>query len=138
MSGLDPVAVFGLVIAAWIGFQVWMRRRARSLQGQPAPALEGPLGAAVKGDALLFFHSPGCAPCRAMRPHVEALAASDPRVHSLDVQHHMAAARAFSLLGTPTTIAVRQGQVVAVKVGAVPPAGLGALLARLDDGAALD
>ena len=119
------------VVVGFVVLQLWMRSRATALRGSSAPELRGALGEAVRGDALLFFHSPGCAPCRAMHPQVQELAEQDPRVHSVDVMDHPEAAQAFGLMGTPTVIAVRSGQVQEVKVGAMSNAALREMLASL-------
>ena len=118
-------------VGGFVALQIWMRRKATALQGTPAPQLQGALGAAVRGDALLFFHSPGCAPCRAMHPQVLEMAVDDARVHSVDVMQNMEAAQAFGLMGTPTVVAVRAGQVQQVKVGALSNAALREMLEGL-------
>ena len=123
---------FLLAVAAIFGAKLWMRNRSSALQGKQAPKLAGPLGEAVRGDALLFFHSPGCAPCRAMHPQVDELAQTDTRVHSVDVAQNMQAAQAFGLMGTPTVIAVRGGSVHRVQIGAMSNAALREMLAELD------
>ncbi|MED5370806.1 MAG: thioredoxin family protein [Myxococcota bacterium] len=120
-----------LAVGGFIGLQIWMRRRATALQGEPVPDIPGPLGDAVKGDALLFFHSPTCAPCRAMHPVVRELGAGDTRVHSVDVTRNMEAAQAFGLMGTPTVVAIRQGQVQRVQVGAMSASALREMLEEL-------
>jgi thioredoxin 1 len=126
-------ALFLLAVAAVFGAKLWMRSRSRALQGKQAPKLRGRLGEVASGDALLYFHSPGCAPCRAMAPQVEELAQTDQRVHSVDVAQTMEAAQAFGLMGTPTVIAIRNGKVQRVQIGAMSNAALREMLTELDD-----
>ena len=116
--GIVAVAV-GLVV----GLQLWLARQARALEGNQAPTVPG-----VEGDALYFFHSPTCAPCRAMEPAVHALAERDPRVHSIDVTQRLELARAFGVMATPTTISVKGGVVKQVRLGALPAAALEQML----------
>jgi thioredoxin-like negative regulator of GroEL len=66
-----------------------------------------------------------------MHPQVQEHAEMDPRVHSVDVAQNHQAAQAFGLMGTPTVIAVRAGQVQRVQVGAMSNAALRKMLADL-------
>lgn len=104
--------------------QFLAQRAARKSEGQPAPALPGELGDAVKGDVIVWFHAPGCAPCRAMKPTVEALG---DKARIIDVSQDMHTAQAFGVMATPTTVVIRAGQIAAVRVGAMSPSALAAL-----------
>lgn len=90
----------------------WTARRVGTEVG-PVPA---PYDLLVQGDVLLWFHSPTCAPCRAMRKDVDALTEVG-RVHPIDVTRNMEMVRALSVLSTPTTVRVTAGRVVDVKAG---------------------
>ena len=105
------IAALSLVALAWAP-QLWMRYRAAQTRGQQAP---------ISGNALLFFHSPTCAPCKAMRPSVEELAAERADVRLVDVTREPQVARAFQVMATPTTIVVRDGVVAEVRIGMVTP-----------------
>ncbi len=124
------VGVAALVAAA-VGFEAWARARLARTRGRPAPWPAGGLGEAVRGDALLYFHQPGCSKCRAMAPAIDALAHDDPRVRPVDVRRHPEAARAFQVMATPTVIAVRAGHVVDARVGALAEADLRQMLSAL-------
>ncbi|HHO49890.1 MAG TPA: thioredoxin [Deltaproteobacteria bacterium] len=128
------VVVLVCVLAALgvvLGLQAWARSRIAAQRGQHVPALPGPLGEAMRGDVLLFFHSPSCGPCRGMHAHLQPLAASDPRVQIVDVTRDTEAARAFKIMATPTVITVRGGLIEDTRIGAMPPGALDALLATL-------
>lgn len=120
-----------LGLATLVGLQLWMIRRSMALEGSDAPAVGGPLGDVIAGDALLFFHSPTCGPCRAMEPHVESLAARDPRVQSVDVTRNLEVARAFGIMATPTTLTVKGGKVASIRLGAMPAGALREMAASL-------
>lgn len=119
-----------LGILATLGFLYgvqWLTaRKARALEGQGVPELLIERGLA--DDGLLWFHSPTCGPCRAMQPHVEALAA-EGRAHIVDVSVTPEIAVACGVLGTPTTIAIADRRIVQVVPGVVPPAALEGMLA---------
>lgn len=124
------LAVLG-ALGAVLGLQAWVRSRAAALQGKRAPALPGALGEAVRADALLFFHSPSCGPCKRMHAHLAPLAGADPRIHLVDVTRDMDTARAFGIMATPTVIVVQGGLVQDARIGAMPPGAIDALLAAL-------
>jgi len=130
--GLAILAGIAVVFAGLIAVQGWMKMRLAAQQGQPAPALPGPLGQLVRGDALLFFHSPTCGPCKVMAPHVDRLAATDARVQSIDVSQQLDVARAFAVMATPTVVAVHDGVIIDTRVGMVPPGALRGLLPPIE------
>lgn len=119
--------VLGMVAMA-VAMQFAMSRAARASEGKLAPELDGPLGAAVKGDTLVWFHSPTCGPCRAMEPAVEALERSGQAI-IVDVSKRLDVAQAFGVMATPTTIRIRGGQIESVRTGMLRPEALAALLA---------
>lgn len=127
-TGLLVLGMAIVVLVLFVGAQAWLVHRARALEGESAPLVTGPLSEVVRGDALLFFHSPTCGPCRAMEPSVNALADRDPRVHSIDVTRDTEIARAFNVMATPTTMALRDGVVREVRIGALPMRALEAML----------
>lgn len=104
-----------LGLVGLLGAGQWMlARSARGLEGRPVPAdLQG---SEFDRNGLLWFHSPACAPCRTMAPHVERWVGNG-LVRPVDVFESPEVARAFGVLSTPTTVAVRDGQVVGVDVG---------------------
>lgn len=115
--------VVGLILMT--ATQIRMQRAAAKQIGRAAPPLpELP----AQGAALVWFHSPSCGPCRAMEPAVEAVAAEGAVVIPIDVTLRRADAYAWSVMATPTTIAVQNGQITASRVGALPKAALESML----------
>jgi len=131
MSFLSTTALVLLaVFVGFFGLQLFMVRRMRKQQGQPAPSLQGEAGARIKGGkpALFYFYSPACGACRSMTPVIRKLAGSGPGVFPVDVSQDLDTARSFGVMATPTTILVRGGVVEKVLVGAQPEATLQGLV----------
>jgi len=115
-----------LGVGALLLAQALAARAARAREGQPVGPLPAAWAHLAGADALLWFHSPRCGPCRAMRPAAEALAAAG-RLVPVDVTADLALAQALGVRATPTTVRLRAGMVVAVRLGALRAAELEAL-----------
>lgn len=85
------------------------------------------------GLALIDFTATWCPPCRAMSPHIDALAAEldgQVLVAKVDVDESPEAAERFRVMSIPAFLIFRDGEVVERIVGAVPP---GRLRARIEE-----
>ena len=82
---------------------------------------------------LVDFYADWCGPCKMMAPFVDELAAQyqgRALVAKVDTDKSQQATAPFGIRGIPTSIVFRDGAEVARQVGAVPKAGLEALLAK--------
>ena len=80
---------------------------------------------------LVDFTAAWCAPCRAIKPHVEALATSYAgrlRVGTLDVDANHDITTRFDIRSMPTLLMFKDGKVVGQLVGAVPRSKLEAFV----------
>lgn len=80
---------------------------------------------------LVDFYADWCGPCKMMAPYVEQLAKEQVGraiIAKVDTDRSRNAAAPFGIRGIPTTIVFRGGKEVGRQVGAVPKAGLQALL----------
>jgi len=71
---------------------------------------------------LVDFWAPWCGPCRVVAPVLEEIAGErdDLKIVKLNTDENQQTAAAFEVLSIPTLILFRNGQVAAMKVGALP------------------
>ena len=82
---------------------------------------------------LVDFTAVWCPPCRAIAPHVEAIAAkygARLRVGKCDTDGNPELSARFDIRSLPTLLVFKDGQVVGQIVGAVPRARIEALVER--------
>ena len=80
---------------------------------------------------LVDFYADWCGPCKMMAPYVDELAAryvGKALVAKVNTDHSQRAAAPFNIRGIPTTIVFKNGALLTQKAGAMPLAGLEALL----------
>ena len=76
---------------------------------------------------LVDFWAEWCAPCRAIAPAVEELAAQyqgQAKIGKLDVDHNQQVAMKFGIRSIPTLLIFKNGEVAEQIIGAVPKAQL--------------
>ncbi len=109
-----------IVIALFALFQGTIYLQAKKARGKPvadlgADALDLLEG---RGDALIYFYSPNCIPCRAMTPAVDELSNEFDGVIKVDVSQTPEPAIAFQVRATPTLVLIRNGSVADILLGA--------------------
>ncbi len=116
-----PFIVFG-IIALVFGAQLFIRHKAMQARGQSVSALHRVFpDLPAEERALVFCHSPGCAPCKAMLPQITGLAQSHPHVYTLDISQHLDLAKEIGIRATPTTLLIEDGSISQVLVGQKKP-----------------
>lgn len=86
------------------------------MRGKPAPDLAG-IVTGHQEQALIYFFSDACGMCKPMTPVIDRLSTEHRNVVKLDVARHLELARRFGVMGTPTTVLVRDGKVEQIWVG---------------------
>jgi thioredoxin 1 len=82
---------------------------------------------------LIDFSATWCAPCRAIAPFVDQVATEyegRAKVVAVDIDQSPAVARQYGIRGVPTLLVIKNGEVVAQQVGAVPKAHIAKMLDR--------
>ncbi len=82
---------------------------------------------------LVDFWAEWCGPCKAIAPHVEALAqeySGKARIYKVDVDQDPDIAVRFGVMNIPTLLLFKDGQVVDHMVGAEPKQKIAAMLDR--------
>ena len=117
------VKIIALLLLAFMALMfIWQWRsmqKAQQMIDRKAPdttTLDGDDPAPRK---VYFFHAQHCRPCRAVEPLVDQIRQQHPNLIKIDISQHVELARAFQVAGTPSFVAVENGIIRAVKLGAV-------------------
>ncbi|MCK5736163.1 MAG: thioredoxin family protein, partial [Spirochaetaceae bacterium] len=118
------------VVVLFFGFQKFMVFKMTRKKGKPAPELSGAQGKAIKNGktSLFYFYSPSCGACKSMTPVVEGYTKNNPRCFKVDISKDMNTARAFGVMGTPSTVMIEGGIIRDYLVGPKPLTELTQLL----------
>ncbi len=92
--------------------------KAKRMKGQDLPRLDGKFSKFKRGKGLIYFYSPTCKPCQAMKPIIDKLS-RDPKLKVLkvDVSQDTETPRIFGVMATPSTVLVKNGKIVDVLIG---------------------
>lgn len=122
--------LIGVFVAAFLAVNMLPLLRARRVEGAAAPDLGAILGERQRGQELLlvYFWSPSCGACRSITPFIDRLARERPDVVKVNIAEHIALARAFGVMATPTFARVRGGIVERLAIGAKSEPQIRALL----------
>ena len=108
-----------IVVAIIVLFQWSTYRMAKKSEGMDAPNTEVIDDGNLSNKKVYFFHSEKCGPCRAIKPMVEKLRQENKNLIMVDIMQYTDIARGFGVAATPSFVAVVNGVINEVKVGAV-------------------
>lgn len=110
------------ILLGLLVFWQWrMAGKARDIEGSPAPDTSSVDGELTAPARVYFFHASNCRPCKQMMPLVDELGHDFPNLIKVEISQNIGLARAFRVVGTPSFIAVRDGLVSEVRLGAADP-----------------
>jgi len=124
------ITVVIAIVVLFFGFQKFMVFKMTRKKGKPAPELSGVHGKAIKNGkaSLFYFYSPSCGACKSMTPVVSGYTKNNPRCFKVDISKDMTTARAFGVMGTPSTVVIEDGIIRDFFVGPRPVSELTQLL----------
>ncbi len=125
------ISILVVIVALFVGMQLFMRLKMMLKKGKSAPEVDGKAGRLVSnGDKVLFyFYSPGCRACIPMTPVIKNIAKKNRNVFPVDISKDMATAQKFGVMGTPSTVLVEAGKIKEFLVGFQPEDKVRALVA---------
>lgn len=110
--------VFGLLLLMQVSFRLrgWLKK------GKPVPEVGGKLGTQIKrgGKLVAYFYSPTCSACRTQEKNLAQVQEKFSSIIKVNVARDMDAARAFGVMGTPTTVIIEKGVIKNYFVGITP------------------
>ena len=119
-AALKIIALLFVLLMALMFIWQWRnQRKAQQMVDRPAPdtsTVDSDINAAKK---VYFFHAHHCRPCRAIEPLVDEVRAQHSNLIKVEISQHIELARAFQVAGTPSFVAVEDGFIKAVRLGAV-------------------
>jgi len=111
---MEILKIFLIGVAATVlvmfGLQLLVRWKAGRMVGREVRGFGN--------EAILYFYSPNCGACKKMNPVIETLS-KKARVKRVDVSDRkgLEMAKEFGVMGTPTTVVVKEGKIKKVFVG---------------------
>lgn len=121
-----PLALIALLTL----LQIYIRFSARFMKGKALPQLVGVVDESLlaRGKFVIYFSSAYCQPCREMAPMIDRLGKETGGLVKLDAMAHGELATSLRARGAPAFVAVENGKVAAVHLGAMSEARLRTLL----------
>lgn len=101
---IGVIAIF-LLMQLLVKFKGWQKR------GKAAPEIDSPLGNAIKkGNKLIaYFYSPTCRACKTQEKYLPKLERKTDAIYRINAAKDAKIATAFGIMGTPTTIIIKNG-----------------------------
>jgi len=125
VKGIYSVIFFVIVgfVSVFLLMQAYVRLKAWRFRGRFAPKVNGSLGKAMAKypRLIVYFYSPSCGACRIQESYWPEVEKRFRPIIRVDVRKQMDVARAFGVMGTPTTVIIQKGRITGYFVGIVPP-----------------
>ena len=118
---MSPILITILIIfSAFLLFQLWGYIKSKKSVGSEILYSEIEDGFVEKlkdKKGLIYFYSPKCHNCKKQTPIIEKLSADYSHIISIDASVNLKTARAFNVLGTPSTIIFSRNKIKGYYVG---------------------
>lgn len=115
MVVLGVVGLF-LLLRFFMWFKSWSKK------GKPAPEVGGKLGQFVKrgSSVIAYFYSPSCSACKVQEKNLAQVQQKFSNIVRINVAHDHDVARKFGVMGTPTTVLIKDQKIQQYYVGVTP------------------
>lgn len=107
-----------LLLGAVFGYHWRLTRRVARMIGSEVPDTGGLDGGAGAERRVYYFFSRKCRVCRGIAAMVDEVAAGHANLIRVDVAEHLDLTDRFGIMGTPTFVAVADGHIRDIKLGA--------------------
>jgi thioredoxin 1 len=109
------VAIF-LILRTILWFRSWSKR------GKPAPKVGGRLGNLINRgeDVIAYFYSPTCSACKVQDKNLSRVQDKFSNIVKINVAKENDMAKEFSVMGTPTTVLIKNNKIFEYFVGVTP------------------
>lgn len=118
---MSPILIIALIIlSALLLFQLWGYIKSKKSVGSEIlySEIESIFVDKLKDKkGLIYFYSPKCHNCKKQSPIIEKLSAIGSHIILIDVSVNLQTARAFNVLGTPSTIIFSGNKIKGYYVG---------------------
>lgn len=108
------------LVVLFLAMQFTAYFKSKKLVGQSLPfdKLSGNLKNSIKDkNSVLYFYAPNCHACKQQSPIIEKLKKDFNNIFMIDASQNISDARAFGIMGTPSTIFVKANQIKEVMIG---------------------
>jgi len=108
------------LVVLFLAMQFTAYFKSKKFVGQPLPFdnLSGNLKNSIKDkNSVLYFYAPNCHACKQQSPVMEELKKDFNNIFIIDASKNVSDARAFGIMGTPSTIFIKANQIKDVMIG---------------------
>ncbi len=117
---MEIAIVIGVLIILFFGFQTYYYIKSKKTVGQEIPfnQLSNELKNKIKDKkSIIYFFSPNCHACKQQSPVMEELKSEFKNIFMIDASRNINDARAFNVMGTPSTVFVKENRIADVMIG---------------------
>ncbi|ACF14659.1 Thioredoxin domain [Chloroherpeton thalassium ATCC 35110] len=122
--------ILGGVLAFFIVTPIFIRLKTSFKKGKPVPELPSKYAKAVETGkpTVFYFYSDNCAACKPMTPIIDKYKKKSRNVFKIDARKEFSVAQKFGVMGTPSTVLVKDGVIAEFLVGPQPEEKISAFL----------
>ena len=111
--------LIGGIIGIFLVLRLILWFRSWSKKGKPAPKVGGKLGTLIdKGENVIaYFYSPACGACNIQEKILNKVQKNFSNIIRINVTRETSVAKNFGIMGTPTTVLIKNSKIQEYFVG---------------------